>query len=362
MILRTFAPISASRPKESGSGSRAPLVVACGLACFISFGVVTAPAHAQTPPDYGIEWRTIGAPGNRVVNANEVPWFYQNDPYPPVLVGSVGYEFRLSRTEITNSQYLEFVNAYAPYYAGSRLDLTFTGVNIYPTSLDPADPPEFFAPDSLLNAPAEMGWRWAARYCNWLHNDKRPEQWAFESGAYDTATFIDLGPPDFNQDQIDHSPGAKFWIPSIDEWIKGAYYDPHRYGLNQEGYWLYPNATNTPLVPGLPGTPGAQTSAGIADISGLVSVGSYPDVQSPWGLLDVSGGVGEWTETVSDSLRRRYSMGTDYFDFHTDLSDLLGRFNTNGFVGLRVASSVPALGVFPGCLALVVLLRRSRSE
>jgi formylglycine-generating enzyme required for sulfatase activity len=340
--------------------TRLPFTTVLQATIALTCGGVVSLGHAQTPPpDYGIEWRTIGAPGNRVVNAAEAPIFYQNDPYPPLQVGSVGYEFRMSRTEVTVGQYLEFVNAYAPYYTGSRLDPAFTGLRIFPTSVDPATPAQFVAPVAVLDAPADMGWRWAARFCNWLHNDKGTDRAAFESGAYDTSTFIDLGPPDFFQDQITHSPGAEFWIPSHDEWVKGVYYDPARYGTGQGGYWMFPNGTDSPLTPGLPGEPGAQTSAGIADTLAIIPVGAYPDVQTPWGLLDASGGVGEWTETVKDSLRRRYSMGTDIADFHTDLSDRLGRYGANAFVGLRLASSVPNPGVCPAVLVLF-LLRRSR--
>lgn len=101
----------------------------------------------------------------------------------------------------------------------------------------------------------------AARYCNWPTNGKRPERDAFENGAYDTSTFTTNSAGTFN-DQRTHTPGASFWIPTVDEWIKAAYYDPNRYGNGVEGYWLYNNQSNTAPIYNAPWN-GGESNGGI---------------------------------------------------------------------------------------------------
>lgn len=78
----------------------------------------------------------------------------------------------------------------------------------------------------------------------------------------------------------------------MDEWIKAVYFDPDHGGTGQAGWWDQPNGSDTPLIPGLPGE--GETTADLFTDDGawFIPLGSYPDVQSPWGLLDVSGGAG----------------------------------------------------------------------
>jgi hypothetical protein len=194
------------------------------------------------------------------------------------------------------------------------------------------------------NYPTVMGWRYAAIYCNWLCNGKAHTASAFASGAYDINTFT-TNPDGTVNDQLTHSAGAQFWTPTLSEWVKGAYYDPNRYGAGLEGYWRSPNGTNNTLVSGAPGT--GQTNAGIAS-PGVTTVGSYPEVQSPWGLLDVSGGVSEWTELPSSgSATNRLVMGSRYrsptyvLEDHPDYA--IGYFDAGlDLAGVRIASLVPS--------------------
>ena len=105
----------------------------------------------------------------------------------------------------------------------------------------------------------------------------------------------------------------------------------------------------------------------------LVPLGAYPEVVMPWGLLDASGGITEWTEEVY-FLNRRSDRGTDGAWAGADVAGLkdavysqaasLPSRSRASFVGLRVASSVPVPSVWLfGCIALsstiVVRIRRS---
>lgn len=315
------------------------------------------PALAQPAPDYGFDWCTVGAPGNRPATEEDSSLLQDRS------IGAVNYDYRLTRTEVTVSQWLEFVDAYAPYYDGFRGDTAFTSVHIFATSLDPSQAPDYVMIPGRESYPANMSWHMAARYCNWLHNGKVNEQWAFESGAYDTSTF-GMG-PDGATDQLTRSPGARFWIPSLDEWTKAAFYDPDRNGPGQGGYWFFPDQSDDPLIPGLP-EDGGTTNAGIPGFDYL-PVGMYPDAQSPWGLLDMSGGLSEWTGTSDGGFqRRRYQKGTGTLGgIYFSLFDRLDVFypDLGSGNGLRVASVVPAPGVALMWLsagAWILTKRRSR--
>ena len=272
-------------------------------------------------------------------------------------VGSVAYNYRIARTEITATQWLDFVDAYAPYWHGSPSDPSFTSWWIYPSPLG------YFIQPGFEQCPVEMSWRMAARYCNWLTNAKRPEQWAFESGAYDTSTFTS-NPDGSLNDQLTHSPGALFWLPTRDEWTKAAYYDPNRNGPGQGGYWRFPDMSDDPLISGLPGA-GGQTNAGLTFPSEPPAwpVGSYPNVQSPWGLLDVSGGVSEWTEDCWISPDNRYLLGTRMRDsIWNDRIDWWGYScsPTAPLAGIRIASVVSEPSVMASAAIAGVIAFRGR--
>ncbi|MGD9693715.1 MAG: SUMF1/EgtB/PvdO family nonheme iron enzyme [Phycisphaerales bacterium] len=330
-----------------------------------ALGLVLALASHVTagilPPSYGHDFVTIGAPGNRATLPDEVPF------RPWMQVGAVNYEYRMARTEITGSQWFEFVQAYAPYVgADFGSDLFSSGAIIF-RGFGTNGVPTYTMDPIFNNVSIAMGWRYAARYCNWLHNGKALTRDAFENGAYDTATFTN-NPDGTVNDQSSRSPGALFWIPSEDEWVKAAYYDPNKHGLGLEGYWRHPGGQDTPLQGGLPGEPGAQTSAPITQPGFRPDVGSYPDVSAPWGLLDVSGGTVEWTETWSMLNRFRIARGSrtgiGSFYYLSDQIDSSGAGLPNASTfGLRIASTVPGAGAFPllGGLIMVASTRRKRT-
>jgi hypothetical protein len=100
---------------------------------------------------------------------------------------------------------------------------------------------------------------------------------------------------------VTRNEGARFWLPSLDELLKAAYYDPDRYGEGEEGYWLYPHSSNEEPVRGTPGNGdyGAWDANGNGVFEGWESLATqlYPDSVSYWGLLDVLGTEVEWVET-----------------------------------------------------------------
>jgi hypothetical protein len=328
-----------------------PIVFVGVLALWGVMGV--QPAHAGPPPSYGLDFVTIGDPGNRPVNKEEGPRFFPPFSGKDFEVGRVNYRYRMARTEISVGKWLEFVNSYAPYYDGPTNWSEFTSQWIVFDN----NQGKYRAIAGSENYAADMGWRYAARYANWLHNGKTLDQAAFVSGAYDTSTF-GTNPDGSFTDQLERSPGARFWIPNLDEWTKAMHWDP---GMNNGdgGYWRYPHSSNLEPIVGAPGQ--GQTNAG----TGLFyDVGAYTDVMSPWGLLDGSGGQAEWLELADITNRVRATRGSGWsLSTFFDQIDLPGSSFPTAPRGLRLVSSVPSPGATLPCLLLAIsLFQRNRKR
>lgn len=318
----------------------------CAAALIAGFCGTTSAFGQGVPPDYGYQWATIDRPGNRAATDDEL-----RHESLRVDVGVVNHTYRIATTEVTAGDWLEFVRTYSRYYNGPAYNREFTGDFVEAVNQHPTRPEDWvLRGEGLERVPTNMGWRYAARYCNWLHNGKVDAACAFESGAYDTSTFTRNADGTYN-DQAERSPGAKFWVPTRHEWEKALYYDPNRYGPGQDGYWFYPTSMDRPPISGFPWE-GGETNAGDgAGTFPLMPVGSYTNVTSPWGLYDGSGGVHEWLEGWS-RFGDRSIGGSDAGGFI--LSDSLPDLQTcparvpRG--GLRMAS-IPS----PGTFTVVVL-------
>jgi hypothetical protein len=312
-------------------------------------GILCAHAAGQAPPSYGLDFVTVGAPGNRVPNQAEAPLYYTYGFSP--IPGRVDYEFRIMRTEVNVTQWFEYVQAFAPFWQGAPNSSSFTSMWIF---YSPSQ--GHYIASGTENYSANMSWDHAARYANWLHNGKVNEAWAFESGAYDLSEPVPA-----------RNPEARFWMPSLDERIKATYYDPDRYGPGEEGYWKHPGGSDAVLVSGHPWE-GGETNRGIRGIfMGEMDVGSYPHITTPWGLLDASGGVREWADTVIPNSDRRFRVGSQAGP-HSDTWDKIdlswNRTQTfHSGAGLRVASVIPGPGALPPLLVAGcgVALRRRRT-
>jgi formylglycine-generating enzyme required for sulfatase activity len=342
-----------------GTGTSTLTTRAAGMA--LGLLVAASGALAQVP-DYDYQWATIGAVGNAP--------FTGPTPYGDIApVGGVNYEYRMAKMEVTTAQWVEFANAASEIGADFRIGEGPIGgyrqVGNFPNGR-----PRWGLLTTIPNAgllPVQgIKWLNAARLCNWLHNDKALTLEALATGAYDTSTFGRVMNPQTGgyqrTDALTHLPGAKFWIPTRDEWTKAAFFDPNRYGAGQGGYWTYSTSSDTAPIIG-PESAGGQTNAGYTNYSDVAAflLGAHPNTTSPWGLLDVSGGSQEWQETVIDPSRLSRFYGGSYapiqFDPHqrpleADLIYLSGGGGSpeseGGNVSLRIASAVPS----PGACAL----------
>lgn len=338
----------------------------------MALGVLAAPALAQpggwVDPVSGQQFVRITHPGNAAYSGFD-PFGYTSGR------GSVGYEYNIARMEVTTGQWLEFFNTFMtraqpvpwlwePGNWGAEVDPNYQGPGTRYRLRN--------IPDAANVGAHAVSWRTAAMYCNWLHNNKSTDLAAIQSGAYDTSTFVNLGNGQWT-DQQTRSEGARYWIPSLDEWLKAAHWDPNN--PNNNGWWTYSNGSETPLTYGPPpafgGDGSGQANSGFTLPNFRhydIPLGSYPDTPSVWGLLDIAGGGSEWTETVrfgASGMTRHHdgsSAGTLGGDSVYGGSAQLP-YSVGGDFNLRLASSVPAPGtlVIPALFVFQSLARRRRT-
>jgi len=314
----------------------------------VSACVLYGTALAIDAPDYQFDWVTVGDPGNPAYDGE---WLFDLSYFRPV--GRVDRVYRVTRTEVTVGQWFEFLEAYAPYYTGfPRFSLT--GVWITPESRNADDTWNFATSPAVARYPTSAGMRFMARFCNWLHNGKANEAWAFEDGVYDASLADAIVEGDGTITDFGRRPGARFWIPSFDEWVKAMFWDPDKGGPGQGGYWAYPHSSDEPPVPGV------DTNAGygwvdFADQYDFYDVGTFPHAASPWGLLDGSGGEDEWMDyefdpwfNGNDVMVKRGTIA--FFSSQLGLDDWIGKPPTVSGMGthhgFRLASLVPCTADF----------------
>ena len=278
--------------------------------------------------------------------------------------GAVDYEFRMSSTITTATQWADFLTDFVTAFgfedvAGTSYDdlrsnLIVNGSN----GFRPLAGREQFG----VTTP----WRGAAIYCNWLHHGQTSDPKLLLTGAYDASTFGEdsQGLP---TDQVSALPGAKFWIPTRDEFVKAAYYDPNRHGEGHGGYWNYPDAGNEPLIPGFPEDGGETNSFIPPDFeSAVLPVLSYPAVASAYGIHDVSGMLSELTGTRAPNAVDLYvsisQAGIDGAEINDRVLFIMNDGPFDGRFGFRVATNIPTPGgvTLVGTLSVLYFTRRRR--
>jgi len=241
-MIRNLLVPKGSRAQRFATGRHffcAPL-----LALFTWMIIVVADARAVTVPT---------VPVGNAGNAADQNYLDQGQ------FGAVAYAYRMGTTEVTNSQYAEFLNAKAasdPFelydlpsmgVGNVRGGITRSGVNgSYTYALKP----------NMGDKPViAVNWYDAIRFANWLSNGQGSGD--TETGSYTLGPLGPRGVP-INRDVVRNA-GATWVLPSENEWYKAAYYQPAAQGGDVDNYWLFPTASNS--------VPTLATADAVGDIS-----------------------------------------------------------------------------------------------
>ncbi len=281
--------------------------------------------------------------------------------------GSVDYIYRIGKHEVTNQQYAAFLNAVARTDARGLFDLEMQNTTVGGILRSGASGSYSYSVKSSVerytyhDKPVVwLNYFDAMRFANWAHNgmpigDLNRD--TTEDGAYD----LSLG-----EDAV-RKAGARFWIPSEDEWYKAAYYNPR---LN--AYYDY--ATGSDIVPDNNDVPNDTGNSANYYNNGwstgdlaypLTPVGGYGLSASPYGTYDQAGSVWEWTDSLLGS--ERIIKGGSWNDNPGSLIASSRQFYDINFhnehVGFRLASiPEPSSLLLLSIAAGLSLTRRRRAS
>ena len=235
-----------------------------GLALLASISLVS-PAKALV----SINWTNIGNPGNAAD--------------PTYGGGAVSYVYNIGTYDVTNAQYVEFLNAkgasnsagiynstmgwtggtytYGNYTFGNIIQSGRSGSYTYSVSSTYAN-----------NPVVGVSWFDAARFCNWLQNGQGSGD--METGAYT------LNGANSSGQIILANTNALIRLPTVNEWYKAAYYN----GATGT-YSLYPDGRNN-VTP---------ADANYSYINGGVVNVNY-GTPSSYGAYDMGGNVWQWND------------------------------------------------------------------
>ena len=227
-----------------------------GLAALAGVSLVT-PALAEV----SIAWVPVGNAGNAAD--------------PSTGFGAVGYAYQIGKYEVTNNEYVEFLNAKAQTDTYSLYNMNMSSYGITRSGSDGGY--NYSVTGGLGNRPVVcVSWFDAARFTNWLGNGQGSGD--TETGAY---TFIGGQTSGI----VTVNSGAKVYIPSENEWYKAAYYNG-----GTSTYSIYPNGQNTIT------TADANYEYSVGQST---DVGSYSSDPSSYGTFDQGGNVWEWNDDVN---------------------------------------------------------------
>lgn len=301
------------------------------------------------------DWAKIGNPHNA------------GDVQPQGTFGSVGYTYRISKHEVTNAQYTEFLNAVDP--SGLNSLCLFDGEMSTDTGgiekTGTTDGARYAVKTGRGQNPVTyVDWYDAARFVNWLSNGQ-------STGSTETGTYTLVGnscTPN-NLDDLSRDFDATYFIPTEDEWYKAAFHDSA--AGTARTYFEYPTSNNSPPHSDNPSslnTPDdtnvanvfrddfeangyddgyaiSGTSLGAIPANPFTDVGAYPTTMSPYGVFDLAGNVVEWNETQHGTTSHGLRGGdwsTQYDGALASQREFQNSDFESGAVGFRVAN-IPEL-------------------
>ncbi|RIK71464.1 MAG: hypothetical protein DCC67_20305, partial [Planctomycetota bacterium] len=208
-------------------------------------------------------------------------------------------------------------------------------------------------------------WFEAARFVNWLNaSTGHAPAYKFDAGgAFQLWQPSDAG---YDPSNLYRNRRAKYFLPSLNEWHKAAYYDPAA-GV----YYDYP--TGSDAVPDgidFPGDPAFDAVFYDGGLNPGPNTVADVGVLSPYGTAGQGGNVREWEETAFDrindaAMEDRLAAGGSV----NDHPNLLASWNAGGgtmpqlvnpILGFRIAGIVPEprIAAFLGMIAFTLLRYR----
>ena len=266
--------------------------------------------------------------------------------------GAVDYEYSIGKYEVTNAQYVKFMNSvgsnsvtvngtevklYGGFEASSSyLQFALIEQNESGDSFSVATGKDNYA----VNFISAYG---AAMYCNWLTNGAPETSTSTDilSGAYNFMQFgasIDI----FKEENININ--GTYRLPTADEWHKAAFYDP-----DSDSYFLYATASDSIT----------EDMANYNNRNGGTANGKqYEMYPSSYGTLNQAGNVIEFISEVSESGDRIGTMGGGFYSSMYAIKSTASVVNlapdstTGRANGFRVAYSVSPIPE-PGTYAMI---------
>jgi formylglycine-generating enzyme required for sulfatase activity len=318
----------------------------------------------------------IGNPGN----APDARYLNSEQPN----LGSVVKAFNIGKTEVTNAQYVEFLNAVAasdPYglYNVNMAKLGDGGIvrNGAPGSyLYAVKAPQLNGAYVYDNKPVVyVGWADVLRFANWLHNGQptgAEDASTTEDGAYTlngAATNVELA-------AITRNNNARWFLPNENEWYKAAYYNP-----TTGSYYEYPTGSNSMPNNNQPSSDTGNSANYFNAATGgnttgeafhsMTDVGAYALSGSPYGTFDQGGNAREWNETrFGADLTFPGLRGSSSHSNGSELGASSYGYNNprveSSVVGFRVASPAiipePGTAGLTGIAAVWLCVRRRRAS
>ena len=288
---------------------RRPLRKAAALVLTIGVGVAgTAATRADVfNMESGltsIETVSVGNPGNAA-----------DTRYNGISLGGVAYTYNVGKFEVTAGQYTEFLNAVAksdPYGlynasmdAGVYSNGGYYGCNIKRTGSSGSY--AYSVAADWANRPANyVSWGDAARFVNWMTNGQ-PTGTEGLATTEDGSYYLNGATSSTSLLAVTRKAGvgARYVIPTEDEWYKAAYY---KGGTTNAGYWDYP--TNTSTMPGRDMADASGNNANYNTGTLLIGspyyrtpVGTFRNSRSAYGTFDQGGNVWEWNQAKIGSSR-----------------------------------------------------------
>jgi sulfatase modifying factor 1 len=304
------------------NGKLGRFLAALGLGLWFGSPAALADVFGNGANSFSIDFVSIGNPGN-APDANPNP------------AGAVAYPYRIGKYEISE-QMIDKANALG-------------GLGITKDTRGPDYPA------------TRVTWYEAAKFVNWLDTSSGsvPAYKFDASGNFQLWTPID---PGYNPDNLFRNSSAKYFLPSLNEWHKAAYYDPVAGVYNQ-----YPTGSNSvPDGIDFVGDPNFDAVFYDGGLNSGPNIVTDVGLLSPYGTAGQGGNVEEWDETAFDRVNNvanegRATLGGTWGTAagvlaasHTGIG-IQPSFEGN-YIGIRIGSVVPEPEMFPMVSAGLMIL------